>query len=187
MRHKLFWGSSYDRGLDILLNMWPKIIEKYPDTLLVICYGWDMFIKGYANNPERMNWMERMEKLMKQKGITHYGRVGKNALKVLRKDSTIWAYPTYFCEINCITALECQSDGVVPVVIKIGALDETVQSGIKIEGDIYDEETQDEFLQALYLLLGKPDKWKEESKKAKEFTRNYSWEKIAKEWGKQFE
>lgn len=61
MRHKLFWGSSYDRGLDILLNMWPKIIEKYPDTLLVICYGWDMFIKGYANNPERMNWMERME------------------------------------------------------------------------------------------------------------------------------
>jgi len=142
MKHKLFYGSSYDRGLDILLGMWPRIIEDYPDTELHVCYGWNLFDVAFANNPERMAWKDRMNELMKQKGITHHGRLGKKELKKVRENCTIWAYPTYFAEINCITALDCQSDGVVPVTMDDFALSETVGSGIKVKGDIYDKETQ---------------------------------------------
>lgn len=186
-QHKLFWGSSYDRGIQHLLKMWPSIKEKYPDATLDIAYGWDLFDKGYANNPERMAWKDKINEQMKQPGITHHGRVGKTALKQLRLQCGIWAYPTEFFEINCITALEAQNDGLVPVVINYGALKETVGSGIKIEGDIYDKETQDEYLKALLDLMGDKEKWEEESKKAQEFGKNYKWEKIADEWRKHFE
>lgn len=184
--HKLFYGSSYDRGLDILLKLWPKILEKYPDVTLDICYGWDLYDKGYANNPERMNWKDRMNNLMKQSGITHHGRVGKERLSEIRKACGIWVYPTYFAEINCITALEAQRDGLVSVTMSDFALKETVGAGFKIEGDIYDEETKETFLQALYKLLGDNDLWKKESKKASEFANKYNWDKIAEEWSKEF-
>jgi len=100
-QHKLFWGSSYDRGLNHLLKMWPAIKEKYPDASLEVCYGWDLFVNRYANNPERMAWKEGVDKMMKADGITHHGRVGKRELDEITKKCGIWAYPTDFDEINC--------------------------------------------------------------------------------------
>jgi hypothetical protein len=40
-QHKLWWQSSYDRGLDILLFMWPDIKLNYPDAELWVTYGFD--------------------------------------------------------------------------------------------------------------------------------------------------
>lgn len=180
--HKLFYGSSYDRGLDILLKMWPKILDKYPDVSLDICYGWDLFDKGYVNNPERMTWKERISEEMKQQGIIHHGRVSKEKLAKVRQSCGIWVYPTYFAEINCITALDCQRDGLVPVTMDDFALKETVGSGYKIGGDIYDKETQETFLHALIALMGDEKKWEKESQRAKEFSSQYDWDNIAKQW-----
>ena len=89
--HKLFYGSSYDRGLPHLLLMWPKIKEAYPDATLDICYGWDLFVKAYNNNPERMNWKKSVSDLMHQEGITHHGRVGQSELREIRKECGVWA------------------------------------------------------------------------------------------------
>ena len=185
-QHKLFWGSSYDRGIQHLLKMWPVIKHRFPDATLDVCYGWDLFDRGYANNPERMAWKDRINKLFEQPGITHHGRVGKEELREIRTRCGIWAYPTEFFEINCITALECQQDGVVPVVINIGALAETVQSGIKVEGDIYDDETFNEYLTQLMSLMDDPKRWEEESQKGKEWAKSFSWDQIARMWSEQF-
>lgn len=184
--HKLFYGSSYDRGLDILLKLWPRIIEKYPDATLDVAYGWDLFIKGYANNPERMAWMEKINKLMTQKGITHHGRVGKDNLSEIRKACGIWVYPTYFAEINCITALESQRDGLVPVTMNDFALKETVGSGSRVDGDIYDEETQEAWLTELFKYMGDEKLWKKESNTGKEFAKGYEWSLIAERWLDEF-
>lgn len=181
-QNKLFYGSSYDRGLDILLPMWPKIREMYPDAELHVCYGWNLFEAGFRDNPERMNWMRKIDDQMKQDGIFHHGRVGKEELKKIRSECGIWVYPTYFPEILCITALECQNDGVVPCVVDYGALTETVQSGVKVEGDIFDKETQEKFLDELLKLMGDQKRWGRESKKAIEFAREFSWDKVADKW-----
>lgn len=185
-RHKLGYFSSYDRGLDILLKLWPNIIIKYPDTTLDICYGWDLFDKGYRDNPERMNWKDRMNKLMEQQGITHHGRVSKQDLGKIRQACGIWAYPTYFAEINCITALECQKDGLVPVTMNSFALKETVGAGSKVDGDIYDSETQKAWLEALYQYMDDEKLWNKERKKAQDFAKSYSWDDIAQQWAKLF-
>lgn len=181
-QHKIFWGSSYDRGLDYLLFMWPDIKEKYPDAELHITYGWDLFDALRGGNPERLQWKENVVKMMHQPGIIHWGRVGKTRLKELRQKCGIWAYPTHFQEINCITALECQEDGVVPVTMDDFALSETVGSGIKIKGKIINLDVQDEFKDAIITLMGDTKRWEDESRKAQEFARSYKWDKVAPKW-----
>lgn len=184
--HKLFYGSSYDRGLPVLLEMWPEILKAYPDATLDVCYGWDLFVNAYKTNPERMAWRDKIDDLMKQKGINHHGRVGQEKLREIRKLCGIWAYPTWFTEINCITALEAQNDSLVPVVINYAALKETVGSGVRIEGDIYLPETKEEYLKELLALMGDEKRWQEESEKAKEFAKDFSWDLIATKWAKNF-
>lgn len=184
--HKLFYASSYDRGLDILLKLWPRILEKYPKATLDIAYGWDLFDAGFKNNPERMAWRQKVNDMMNQKGITHHGRVGKDELAKIRKECGIWAYPTYFAEIFCITAVDSQLDGLVPVTMNDFALKETVGSGFKVDGDIYDEETQEAWLEALFKVMGNKKLWHEESGKAREFAKDYLWDKIADKWEEEF-
>ncbi len=186
-QHKLIWASSYDRGLIWLLKLWPKIIEKYPDVTLDIYYGWNLFDKAFSNNHERMAWKKKMCELMTQKGITEYGRVGKEELNKATQEAGIWVYPTDFDEINCITALNCQKYGCVPCVINRAALQETVGSGVKVDGLIFDPEVKEKYLNELLNLMGNEKLWQEESKKGIEFTKNYSWSKIASDWINIFE
>jgi glycosyltransferase involved in cell wall biosynthesis len=183
-QHKLFWGSSYDRGLQYLLFMWPDIKKAVPDAILHVCYGWETFLQLSGNNPERMAWYQSMVTLMKQPGIVDHGRVGKKELSEVRKQCGVWAYPTDFQEINCITALDVQHDGLVPVTMSLAALQETVGSGIKLSGDIKKEEVQKEYLKQLISMMQDEEKWAKESKKGQKFAKDYGWETISKEWEK---
>lgn len=185
-QHKLWWQSSFDRGIQHILRMWPKIKETYPDATLDLAYGWGLFAQRFADNPERMQWMDNMNKLMEAPGITNHGKVGTEELAKLRSKCGIWVYPTDFDEINCMGALECQASGVVPCVINKAALKETVGSGIKVDGDIYDPETREEYLKQLLSLMGDEKRWKAEQAKGYEFAKAFTWENLSKEWIKEF-
>jgi len=180
--HTLFWGSSYDRGLDNLLFIWPDIRQAFPDAELHVAYGWDLFDKAAAGNPERQAWKKSVVQLLKQPGITEYGRVSKLQLSGIRKRCGIWAYPTNFQEINCITALETQADGLVPVTMALAALKETAKHGILVEGDIKDVETQQKYLKELLDLMGDEKRWKKMSNKCRKFTNTYHWMTVANRW-----
>lgn len=186
-RHKLFWGSSYDRGLDVLLFMWPDIKKEYPEAELHICYGWNLFDIANRTNPERMEWKKSVQRMMQADGIVHHGRVSQPELKKIREQCGIWAYPTYFTEINCITALECQSDGVVPVTMDLAALEETVGSGVKVKGKITEMEVQEKYQKELISMMGDEQRWNKESKKGKKFAKKYHWDKLATKWIDYFE
>lgn len=185
-QHKLFYGSSYDRALDTLLFMWPEVLEKYPDAELQIAYGWDMFDKVAAGNPERQQWKQSVLNLMHQPGVIEHGRLGKKELSEVRKSCGIWAYPTHFPEINCITALDAQRDGLVPVTMDYAALSETVQAGVKIKGNIKDLQVQEKYLEALLEMMGNKERYLAESEMAKKFAEGFEWDKVAKEWEKEF-
>src|ERR1035437_521417 len=95
-QHKLLWQSSYDRGLNVLLKLWPEILAKYPNAELHIAYGWELFDIVTKTNAERQEWKATMVELMKQKGIKVHGRLGKTELKKLRKECGILAYCSDF-------------------------------------------------------------------------------------------
>jgi GT2 family glycosyltransferase len=187
MNHKLFWGSSYDRGLDIILSMWDELKAKYPDVTLDIAYGWDLFDKATVNNKERQEWKKKVQTLMDKPGITHHGRIGQGALRSLRRSCGIWVYPTYFTEIFCITAVECQNDGLVPVTMSLAALPETAKNGLLVEGEIIRPEVQEQFKKELFKLMDDKKLWEKMSHKCQKFARKFYWEDIARKWTNVFE
>jgi glycosyltransferase involved in cell wall biosynthesis len=166
--------------------MWPEVLERFPDAELHICYGWDIFDKVTSSNPERQQWKASVLNLMKQKGIYEHGRLGKKELEKIRKSCGIWAYPTHFPEIDCITGKDCQKDGLVPVTMTLAALSETVQSGVKIDGEIRDLQVQEKYLEALLDMMTDTKKWQEESEKAKKHAENMGWDLQANKWIEEF-
>jgi 2-polyprenyl-3-methyl-5-hydroxy-6-metoxy-1,4-benzoquinol methylase len=181
------YGSSYDRGLEHLLNIWGDVKKEVPDAELHIFYGWGLFHKFYADNPERMAWMEKMNQLMTQPGITHLGRISHEAVKQEMENAGIWAYPTHFGEISCITAMKAQAWGAVPIVINYAALVETVQFGIKIDGDIYDPETKETYKKALIEMLNHPEKQEEIRQVMMPWAQQrFTWANVAKQWSEEF-
>ena len=72
----------------------------------------------------------------------------------LTAQSAILAYPSQFEEISFIGGMKAQILGAIPVVTSItSAIGETIQHGVKIPGDIYDQETKDTYLKELVSLM----------------------------------
>lgn len=184
--HRLWAQSSYDRGIQYALKMWPKIKEKYPDATFDICYGWSLFDKAYSNNPERMSWKNKVCELMTQEGITEHGKIGQGKMREIRSQCGIWFYPTDFEETNCIGALECQDEGVVPCTMDKAGLKDTVGSGIVTDGEIWDPEVREKYLKELLDLMGNEKRWLEEQEKGKKFVKQFYRDKIANKWMEEF-
>ncbi len=181
--YRCIWTSSYDRGLNWLLDMWPEIKKQVPQAELTISYGWNLFDTIYFNNPERQAWKAQIDAKMKQPGITHIGRIGQEEMVKELQRSAIWAYPTDFDEISCISAMKAQVYGAIPVTMDKAALKETVKFGVKVKGDIADPEVQKEYIKEVVKMLKTPIDREEMTKKAKEL---FSWEGVAKDWVEEF-
>lgn len=125
-KHSVGYFSAYYRGLETLLDMWHRIRSAVPDATLDVYYGWESWVSMQGED----DFYHRMEKkfaLLKDHGVTVHGRVSHIDLAKAMKETQVWAYPTQFEEIHCITALKAQEAGCYPVVTNVAALKETVQ------------------------------------------------------------
>lgn len=180
--HSVIYSSSPNRGLDTLLKMWPKVREQYPDATMRIFYGWNTFFALQKTNPSSIAWMDKIKKQMESlegQGVINMGRVDQKELASWQAKSTVWAYPTMFPEISCITAMEAQAAGTIPVVADYAALSETVQYGVKIPAPISRPTNKAAFLEALLSELGKDHDTKEMQEWSK---KTYTWETITDQW-----
>jgi glycosyltransferase involved in cell wall biosynthesis len=184
---KVIYTSSYDRGLEHLLEIWPEVVKEVPDATLDIYYGWQLFDRFYADNPSSMNWKKKMLEGMSYKGVTEHGRVSQPELKKIMEKCAIWAYPSHFGEINCISAMKAQVYGCEPVVVNYAALQTTVQYGRKVEGDIYDQETKDEFKKQLIDSLKNPMSNEKRKEMMDWAQKKFAWSQVARSWSKEFE
>jgi glycosyltransferase involved in cell wall biosynthesis len=166
--------------------MWTDVKKEVPKVELHVFYGWQLFDQFYSSNPASMAWKEKIVNLMKQDGVTHHGRVPQHELVKEYEESGIWAYPTHFGEINCISAIKAQAYGCEPVVINYAALKETVQYGRKVEGDIYDKETQEVYKKELIDALKHSMDEKVRKEMMEWASKKYAWSEIAKSWDAEF-
>jgi hypothetical protein len=157
--HSVGYFSAYYRGLECLLDMWPAIRKAVPDATLDIAYGWQSWL-GIEGKNEFYHRMEAKFAAMAEQGVTVHDRLSHVELAKLMKRTRVWAYPTEFAEINCITALKAQEAGMIPVVTPVAALKEVVQSGVSLHvglTDIYtNKESQDIFIEAVRVALTRP-------------------------------
>lgn len=174
-RHSFIYASSADRGLERILELWPKIHKKWKDATLDIYYGLDVMQKVHGHIPQVQEFMGLITKLSDQPGITWKGRIGQKALAEEYKKHQFWFYPTDFKETFCITALEAQAAGCIPLTTNVGAVKERVPEEFRL-----DWKNGSEFLTKLVELdnmygLEPPKKLRKEAL-------SYTWDKVAEQW-----
>jgi glycosyltransferase involved in cell wall biosynthesis len=173
--YRMIYTSSYDRGIEHLLERWSEVKEAVPEAELHLFYGWDTYDAMMKQGIRPKEFRERMTKLMQQPGIFEHGRVGHKQLNKELAKSHFWVYPSHFQEISCISAMKAQAMGCYPVYMNYAALNETVKGGCGIVGDINTKEVEDVYIQRLISCL-------KSSPKVVIPKEQFGWDKVAQDW-----
>lgn len=188
-RHCVF-DSAPERGLDCLLDLWPRIHDEVPDATLDIFYGWEIWNFFYEKAPSRKKWRDAvLEKLDRLSGVTtKCVRLPQEELWRIESLSGVWLYPTECPEVSCMNAMKAQATGMIPVTTTVGALRENVRWGSRIDTKrIYsDTAAQDQFVRAAVRSLRDPDESDRNS--MMDWARGFfSWDGIARAWEAEFQ
>jgi 2-polyprenyl-3-methyl-5-hydroxy-6-metoxy-1,4-benzoquinol methylase/glycosyltransferase involved in cell wall biosynthesis len=128
--HSFIWSSSPDRGLDVLLDWWPRIREMWPDATLDVYYGFQNMQALARERPHLPPFIADVRQRLRQEGVTMRGRIGQKELAREMMRHQFWLYPATdafgqpWHETFCITALEAAAGGCIGVFPAVGALSE---------------------------------------------------------------
>lgn len=135
--HRAIYSSSPDRGLDLLLEWWPKVRERVPDAELAYCYA-DVYQTVAGIRPEVGAHFARIQELAKQPGVINLGALSQRELAQQMQMCGVWLAPSWtswidqrFNETFCIGAVEAAAAGCSLVVSDWGALPERLNTAMR--------------------------------------------------------
>jgi glycosyltransferase involved in cell wall biosynthesis len=176
-KNRIIYASSYDRGLEVLLDGWKEIKTAVPDAELHIFYGWNSFDgfrkAGYDTN---LSFKDSIEQKMKQDGIFHHGRVGHKELVKEYAKSEYYAYPCTFEEINCIALTKGTATGCKVITSDYASVGERNKHGLQCKVS--------EFTNTLISVLN-GDTVAEPCKDIQKYLEENSWLTVANDWKKE--
>jgi glycosyltransferase involved in cell wall biosynthesis/tetratricopeptide (TPR) repeat protein len=130
--HAVIYNSSPDRGLEMLLDLWPLVRKEVPDASLQIFYGFETW-KKMGHNQDAAARIEAKMLALSEEGVVYKGRVRPQELANAMTAAGCWFYPNWtFPEVSCVAAMEAQLAGLVVVSSDFAALAETVVMGAKV-------------------------------------------------------
>lgn len=197
-RYLIVNTSSPDRSMNSTPEIFKRIKEQVPEARMKYCYGWGNFDDIHSGNEKMKAWKEKILQDMKDVGIEDLGRLTQKEVAKLYLEANILLYPSEFAEIDCITVKKAQACGCIPIVTDFGALNESVQYGVKIHSNktkdnwaknfqfcfgVEEEEKKQQFVDAVVAQLRKPI---EDRTEMKEWTKKFAWQIISTKWEKQF-
>jgi glycosyltransferase involved in cell wall biosynthesis len=155
---RLIWASSPDRGLESTLKVFNRAREFEPRLSLHVYYGWDNIDKLIAQHGENGPWAREKAKIMALcgPGVVLHGRTPQRQLWRAYLESGLWVYCTAFTETSCISCMEAQALGAIPVFTPIWALAQNVGHGISIDGQNSDPLVQARYVAAILRLVRQP-------------------------------
>lgn len=165
IRDSFIYSSAPERGLYKLLEMWPTIKSNFPNATL------NVFAPGYSK-PDLEEWPE---------GVTYHGTVSQEELHRWQAKSEYWLHPTDYEETYCITALEAQYAGCIPITNPVAALTEIVGNrGYLVDAD----ETVDAYIDIIKELKRSPELRLRKAQKCHEWAKQQNWNVRILEWVK---
>ena len=187
IKHRFVYTSSPERGLVRLLEMWPRIRDRFPTAELHVFYGWINLEKLAAGSDPlwkklysetRESWLH----LRDQPGIVDRGRVNHEALAVELMQADAFLYPSCYVETCCTAVLEAKAAGAVPVVTRFGALRETADSACTqfVLNEVNQEAFATAYLDAIDRAVHTTDVAR--AKMAKEAIESYKLETVVQDW-----
>jgi len=186
--HRAVYGSSPDRGMEVAVKVWPEVRKRIPDAELHIFYGfqtWEVSARS-ANDRGQIELIERLKRTLdeaKSHGVHFHGRVDQVRLAKEFLSSGVWAYPTWFTETSCITAMEAQAAGLHIVTSPIAALNETVADrGLLIHGDWLSADYQAKFVDGVVAAMSKGHDLEFRASQQAYARENFGWDSLAEDW-----
>jgi glycosyltransferase involved in cell wall biosynthesis len=122
--------------------------------------------------------------LSKQGGVYFHGRTNQPTLWGEIAKSGIWCYSSTFTETSCISCMEVQALGAIPVTNNLWALEANIANGIIIEGDpMSDMLVRLRYAHAIVNLANNPQMQEAIRQKSMPWARKYfDWEKFVDEY-----
>lgn len=136
---RLMYASSPDRGMvNLLTRIFPRAKEILPELELHVYYGFENIDKVVAllgaDSRVGKNTAE-LRAMLEQPGVIWHGRTGQLKLYEEWLKAGIWCHPSNFTETSCITCMEAQALGAIPITTPTWAIGENVGHGVFIDGD----------------------------------------------------
>lgn len=176
MRTRLIYANRPNRGLDVLLELFPNIRQRVPEAELHI------FTYSLPND----NKEDPILKKAQQPGVYLRGSLNKASLAKEMAMARLMVYPSTFRETSCIAAIESQSAGTPVVASMLAALPETVLDGISgrlVPGDPRTTAFGRSFIETVVTLLNDDAEWQRLSQGARSRCEKvYDWRVVAGEW-----
>lgn len=177
-RKRLIYTSTPNRGLQHLVPIYKKLLEKHPDLELYVYSSFDRYHKKGGDRPFKKLFKE----LSSLPGVHLHGSIPQKELAREFMKASILAYPCDYEETSCITVMEAQAAGCTVVTSDLAALKETVgEAGFVIPGDPSSEEYQRQFIEACDLILKDKTVFKQFSEKSKKQAQVCAWSARAEE------
>jgi len=185
--NRVIYTSRPERGLDVLLTMWPEMKERRPDLKLAIAH-----YENPAADAQMAEYVGTLRRFAEQlPDIEFLGPLNKRDLYRELARSALVVYPATFPEVSCISMIEAAACGAPVVTSRYCALKETVadgESGVLVPGEPHGEEYQQGFVDAVIGLLDDEARWQELSAAARRrVEERCQWKDIAGEWDGLFE
>jgi predicted O-methyltransferase YrrM/GR25 family glycosyltransferase involved in LPS biosynthesis len=180
--YSFIYSSFPNRGLSIVLKMWPRIVERYPQATLNIFTDVN---NKWANDfyPEELKEIREIledYKIKYSKSIINHGWVSKKVLSDYWKQSSIWFYPCKFKETFCLTALEAALTKTLAITNGLASLQDTVGSrGITVLGDVLAPDWQENAFLQICLALDNPESISHLIEQNYAWAKTHSWENQA--------
>jgi glycosyltransferase involved in cell wall biosynthesis len=181
----ILFSSQPERGLDVMLELWPEVRERVPEAKLVCTHA--PIYDRIADRPWVAAHRDRISSLSGQPGVLLAGALPRERLVDAVRRARVWAHPSWasayaapFDELSCIAAMEAQAAGCCVVASAAGALPETVEVGelIALEG-APGEPWRGLFLEALVAGLTDDERLERALREGPAAMRERSWASVA--------
>ena len=188
--------SSPDRSMDVLPKLFMEVKKRVPQAKLAWAYGWHTFDLSFKNDKRMMEWRNKIQKECDDAGIISLGKIPQADCAKLYQQGSIFAFPSEFAEIDCISVKKAQLAGCYPVTTDFGALDESTLWGTKI----HSKKTKDNWCKPYQISFGLEGKKEQQAwvdavvkalkrppkEGAVDIAETFKWERVANAWAEIF-
>ena len=192
---RVMFASSPDRGLLETLQTFHKARRYDPELELHTFYGFNNINKVIEdekrrNHPAAIRSRQYRDKVLKEAdkpNVFYHGRVSQTELYKEWLKTGIWLYQTNFFETSCITCMEAQALGAIPITRPYGALRNNVKHGIFIQGDAYNEINKSRYMTELISVANSPE-YQDSIRPQMIYDARliFNWERIVDQWDSVF-
>jgi glycosyltransferase involved in cell wall biosynthesis len=185
-RKRVVYTSAPTRGIDILLELWPRIHAEVPDAELAYCHT-DVYNSLADIRPKLAAHRDRVHELTEAtEAAQALGPLPQPELARLLLTSLVWAHPSWatpdgepFYETSPIAAMEAQAAGCVVVASKWGGLQEVVRVGRLVDSEPLGERWRNAFVNEIVDGLTNPDTQAWAQTRGPEAVAELSWHSVA--------